>query len=146
DYVQNLTARKFYYLERNRLLTLLIIAQQRTLWQMSPALLLTEAATWAYAALKGLPYLYARWRALLWFMHHPEGWRPLRAAVQRKRRLSDAVWLQDALIGLPFNQLMDSEAIASTLDSLTRPLYKLLRPRKTASTPPQAPRPSSSSS
>ncbi|MEM7736247.1 MAG: glycosyltransferase family 2 protein [Deinococcota bacterium] len=146
DYVQNLTARKFYYLERNRLLTLLIIAQQTTLWKMSPALLLTEAATWSYAALKGLPYLYARWRALLWFVHHPEGWRPLRAAMQAKRRHRDNVWLQDALVGLPFEQLMDSEALAGTLDSLTWPVYKFLRPHRSSSQAPQAPRPSSSSS
>jgi GT2 family glycosyltransferase len=129
DYVQNLTANKFFYLERNRLLTLFIIARRHTLLRMSVALLLTELATWAYALLKGSAYISARWRVLRWFFQEKRTWQAMRTDMQQRRRTGDGVWLADALEALPFEQLMDSNRMATWLNRLTRPLYVLLRPR-----------------
>lgn len=134
DYVQNLTANKFFYLERNRLLTLLIIAQRRTLTRMAAALVLTELATWAYALLQGSAYITVRWRVLTWFFRDRQTWQALRKDMQQRRRTSDEVWLKDALEALPFDQLVSSQPLATWLDRLTRPLYKLLRPRYQTST------------
>lgn len=129
DYVQNLNANKFFYLERNRLLTLFIIARRRTLLHMSGALVLTELATWAYALLKGGAYINARWRVLRWFFQEKHTWQALRTNMQQRRRTGDEVWLEDALEALPFDQLMESDRMAAWLNRLTRPLYVLLRPR-----------------
>jgi GT2 family glycosyltransferase len=139
DYVQNLTANKFFYLERNRLLTLLLIASRRTLLRMSVALLLTELATWAYALLKGAAYIKARWRVLTWFFRETSTWQTLRRDLQQRKRTGDEVWFADTLEALPFDQLVDNTKVATWLDRLTRPLYVLLRPQLVSSAPTKRP-------
>lgn len=127
-YRLGMNPRKFYYLERNRLLTLCKVYQERTLRQMAPALLLTEFATWGFALLKGPAYLAARWRGYTWLYRNRERIRQKRAEVQKTRVIPDATLLEDALTHLPFEQLT-SPPLAGLLDRLTRPLYALLRPR-----------------
>ncbi|ADH64774.1 glycosyl transferase family 2 [Allomeiothermus silvanus DSM 9946] len=127
-YRLGMNSRKFYYLERNRLLTLCKVYQERTLRQMAPALLLTEFATWGFALLKGPAYLAARWRGYTWLYRNRERIRQKRAEVQKTRVIPDATLLEDALTHLPFEQLTNPP-LAGLLDRLTRPLYALLRPR-----------------
>lgn len=127
-YRLGMNPRKFYYLERNRLLTLCKVYQERTLRQMAPALLLTEFATWGFALLKGPAYLAARWRGYTWLYRNRGRIRQKRAEVQKTRVISDATLLEDALTHLPFEQLTNPH-LAGLLDRLTRPLYALLRPR-----------------
>lgn len=127
-YRLGMNPRKFYYLERNRLLTLCKVYQERTLRRMAPALLLTELATWGFALLKGPAYLAARWRGYAWLYRNRERIRQKRAEVQKTRVIPDATLLEDALTHLPFEQLA-SPPLAGLLDRLTRPLYALLRPR-----------------
>lgn len=127
-YRLGMNPRKFYYLERNRLLTLCKVYQERTLRQMAPALLLTEFATWGFALLKGPAYLAARWRGYTWLYRNRERIRQKRAEVQKTRVIPDATLLEDALTHLPLEQLT-SPPLAGLLDRLTRPLYVLLRPR-----------------
>jgi hypothetical protein len=57
----------------------------------------------------------------------------MRTDMQQRRRTGDGVWLADALEALPFEQLMDSNRMATWLNRLTRPLYVLLRPRLSTS-------------
>ena len=128
-YQQRLNANKLYYLERNRLLTLLKVLQTSTLWRMAPALLLSELATWGYALLKGGAYLKARGRVYRFLWRERAQWQASRRLVQGSRQQPDALLLASALSALPFEQLIDNPKLASTLTALTTPLYQLLRPR-----------------
>lgn len=128
-YAPRLSAQKFFYLERNRLLTLLKVYERRTLWRMLPALLLTELATWGYALLKGRAYLGARMHVYLWLWRARREWRTARTELQAKRRVSDELLLQGCLWALPLEQLLKNPALTWVLHQLTAPLYRLNRPR-----------------
>lgn len=79
--------RKYYLVERNRLITLLTAYEGRTLAVLTPALVLTEAAM-LIAALTG-GWLPAKLRGWAWLWRH-RGWlRQRRRVVQGQRRLSD---------------------------------------------------------
>ncbi|WP_018464970.1 glycosyltransferase family 2 protein [Calidithermus timidus] len=130
-YRLGMSPRKFYYLERNRLLTLLKVYEGRTLRRIAPALLLTELATWAFALLKGWPYLRARWEGYGWLWQNRAAIRAKRAEVQRSRSVGDAVILRDMLTKLPFEQLT-APRLAGWLERLTTPLYRMAAPRRTA--------------
>ncbi|WP_027891369.1 glycosyltransferase family 2 protein [Calidithermus chliarophilus] len=130
-YRLGMSPRKFYHLERNRLLTLLKVYEGRTLRRIAPALLLTELATWAFALLKGWPYLRARWESYGWLWRNRAAVRAKRAAVQQSRSVPDAAILRDTLTQLPFDQLTSPE-LAGVLERLTTPLYRMAAPRRTA--------------
>ncbi|MER3478958.1 MAG: glycosyltransferase family 2 protein [Meiothermus sp.] len=127
-YRLGMSPKKFYHLERNRLLTLFKVYQGRTLRRMAPALLLTELATWGFALLKGPEYLAERWRGYAWLYRHRLRIRQKRAEVQQTRAIPDEALLEGSLTHLPFEQLTNPH-LAGLLDRLTGPLYTLLRPR-----------------
>lgn len=60
---------KFYYLERNRLLTFLRVFSKASLKRLLPGMLLTEGLMWVYA-LRGIGYLRARCRTYGWLWRH----------------------------------------------------------------------------
>jgi len=62
-YEVRVSAAKLYHLERNRLLMLRTNLSTRTLLLLSPALLLTEALTWAFCVQHGTNYVRAKWRS-----------------------------------------------------------------------------------
>lgn len=121
---------KFYFLERNRLQTLVKTFELKTLVRLMPALFLTELATWTFALLKGPRYLAARCRSYFWLCQHAQRLRCKRRVVQRSRRLTDEVLLEQSLTQLPFRQLVPSATLAGLLDRLTRPLYALIQPNR----------------
>ncbi len=131
-YTLDMNPKKFFYLERNRLLTLFKIYQSGTLRAMVPALLLTEAATWAFALLKGPSYLRARLHALVSVCRARPAQRELRGELQRKRRVADDVLLQQSLTNLPLEQLLRPSPLTVLLQGLSRPVYQLSRPRPNA--------------
>lgn len=89
DYALKLTPRKYFHLERNRLLTLLKLLSARSLALLVPALLLTEAVAWGYAALRGPAYLAAKGRSWWWLLRHHRAVLAKRRAAQRLRRVGD---------------------------------------------------------
>ncbi|PYE55650.1 glycosyltransferase family 2 protein [Deinococcus yavapaiensis] len=126
-YTLGMSPRKFRFMERNRLMTFLKVFSTRTLVQLLPGLLLTEAATWvfalrnsSYARAKGQSYrdLFTSWHSL----------RRERSRVQRSRRASDNVLLEHAEVALPLDQLMAANT-AAALNRLVTPLYRVTRPR-----------------
>ena len=127
-YALSMSPTKFYYLERNRLLTLLRVYEAQTLRRLAPALLLTELLTWAFALLKGPRYLAARARAYSWLWQRRASWRAERRALQRQRTLTDAQLLVGSLTELPFKQLVSSRRLARFLNRVTRPLYARAAP------------------
>jgi GT2 family glycosyltransferase len=128
-YSLNMSARKFYYLERNRLLTLVKIYDSRTLRKMALGLFLTELATWAYALFKGRPYLVARWRGYIWLWQHRQIWWQARRQVQATRQISDARLVSQMTESLPYQQLIGWPWVTHVLRQVTTPFYRLARPR-----------------
>jgi GT2 family glycosyltransferase len=89
DYDFSRSARKFHYVERNRLVNVLTHYDGRTLALLAPALLLFEPVTMAYALKSG--WLRERLGVYGYFLR-PRTWRYLaakRRAVQRLRRVPD---------------------------------------------------------
>lgn len=121
-YAFGLSPQKFYYLERNRLLTLLRVYEMRTLRRLTPALLLTELLTWTFALLKGPRYLAARAQGYRWLWQQRLRWRAERHAIQARRQVADAELLADSTTELPLEQLTNP-ARARLLRALLRPLY-----------------------
>lgn len=125
-YHLGLTADKFYYLERNRLLTLLKVLTWPTLLSLLPALLFTELATWAFA-LRGWAYLRARVRGYLYLWQRRSAIRHARVVIQATRRRADYELLAGSQTALPLVQV-SAGPVSHLLDRLTRGLYQVLRP------------------
>lgn len=117
---------KFYFLERNRLLTLFKLYRLRTLSAMLPALLVTEFATWGFALLKGRGYLAAKLKGYTWLWRTRREWGADRRYVQQRRKHSDRHLLNHSVVTFPFDQLLSNRRLVAVLDSLTRPLYRAL--------------------
>lgn len=120
-----MSPRKFYLLERNRLLTMLKVFEARTLRRLLLPLLFTELLTWAYAAAKGPRYLAAALRAYAYLWAERGRWLAARAEWQERRLLPDAHILRDATATLPLDQLVPQRRLRSLLDVVTRPLYAM---------------------
>lgn len=124
-YELDMSEQKFYYLERNRLLTLFKLYESRTLWRMAPALLLTELASWAFALLKGLPYLSARWQSYSWLLQNKMHWQATRKKLNQQRRIADRELLKTGLTQLPLEQLVTNRSLGTVLNTLVQPLYNV---------------------
>lgn len=126
-YQLSMNPTKFYYLERNRLLTLLKVYSRKTVVRLLPAMVLTEAMTWAYS-LRSPSFLRARFRTYAWLWPNRRKILAKRRIIQGDRQISDAIILQNCLVSLPFTQLA-GPAIGKLLNTLTRPLFRLVKPR-----------------
>jgi GT2 family glycosyltransferase len=81
--------RKWYFLERNRLLTLVTVLAGRTLALLAPALLVFELVSITRAA--AARQLRGKFEGYVWLIRHHRHVRDRRAAVQRLRKVPDAV-------------------------------------------------------
>lgn len=117
---------KFYYLERNRLVTFLTIFTKATLIRLLPALLLTEVLMWGFSV-RGWTYVQTRFRTYRYLYQNWASIRERHCDVQRLRKITDAGLLTDSLLSLPFDQLVGGW-LGSWLDKLIRPFYRLARP------------------
>lgn len=79
--------RKFFLIERNRLMMVLTCFEARTLWLIAPALLIAEAATAALAAKEG--WVGAKIAAWRWLVANSSRVRRRRQVVQASRQVSD---------------------------------------------------------
>lgn len=135
DYTLKMSPDKLYYLERNRLLTLLKTYSWETLLRLIPSILLTEVATWLYAAIKGPPYLAARGRGYAWLWKHRAGWLAARRAVQEARREPDDTILAEMSIALPLQALLGSSRSVVMLESVSGSVYRRIVPGRSPFTP-----------
>ena len=110
-----ISAFQFQWLERNRWPMLRKLNSRSQFRRLLPALVVTEAAVWAFALLRGPRFVSAKVRAYR-AMRRPD--------VPR----SDAGWMTGTTTRLPFGQLVGRNAIARVLDAMTGWLYSLLRP------------------
>lgn len=128
-YTLNLSAAKFYYLERNRLLTFLKLFSRQTLLALLPALILTELATWVYG-LRGWSYLKSRYRTYQYLWQN-------RRIIQRERtqlrqppiRINDRDLLVGSELVLPLGSVLP-RPLDGIMNVLTKDIYQLLIPKK----------------
>ena len=124
SYTGGFSARKLYYLQRNRLLMLLKCYRGRTLLLLLPSLLLAEALTWGYALRGGKQTARAMWRAYRWLWAHREEMCRKRAETQRLRRVSDADLLGSMAWRLDAQQIA-GQALGRLLGAALNPLFHL---------------------
>ncbi len=105
SYTGSFSARKFYYLERNRMLMLMKCYRPETLRAMRPALLLAEIIGWGYALKSGRAHLRAKMHARRWLGRHRASIQQKHDQTQRYRAKSDADLLRDTSTTLDMKQL-----------------------------------------
>jgi len=93
SYTGSFSARKLYYLERNRIIMLLKLYRTSTLFAMLPGLALAEVVTWAYALKNGKGHIAAKWEAYGWLISHRAEVMGKRSEVQTLRQASDIALL-----------------------------------------------------
>ncbi|MBC3783785.1 GT2 family glycosyltransferase [Spirosoma sp. LMG 31448] len=118
---------KFYYLERNRLLTFLRVFSSLTLRRLIPALILTELLMWGFS-LRGLAYVRARCKTYRWLWQNRVIIQQQHQHIQQQRRVSDRQLLRNSLIDMPFDQLVGGR-LGNSLNALLRPICQWMRPR-----------------
>lgn len=127
DYSLNLNATKFYYLERNRLLTFFKLFSRRTLMALLPALVLTELLTWGYG-LRGWSFLNSRFRTYRYLWQHQTAIRQARAQLrQQPTSVPDRDLLTGSVSSLPFGSVLP-RPLSKGVDALMTGVYRLLRP------------------
>lgn len=127
-YDLKMSAQKMYFLERNRLLMLFTAFERRTLRHMMGGLVLTELATWAYAALKGPAYIGARRRGYTWLWQHRRETHEVRALQQSKRQVSDRDLIACMTSALPLDQLIGTSLIGNAIGTIVRQAYECVHP------------------
>jgi hypothetical protein len=125
-YTLGMSAQKFYYLERNRLITFLKLFPQSTLVRLLPAILLTEGLTWGFA-LRKFSYLKQRFRVYWWLWHHREFINDQHIAISHNQRMSTSALLADTTTTLPFEQLIGG-TLGKLLNNVLGPVYRALKP------------------
>lgn len=126
-YKLGMSPMKFYYLERNRLLTLWQVLSRKTCRQLLPALLVTELFMWLFA-LRGWPYMRVRFQSYGYLWRYRAQIRQQHDVIQATRTISDTQLMAGSLISLPFDQLLGGR-LGQILDAVTRPIYSFLRPK-----------------
>ena len=126
DYALRLEPRKFYLLERNRLLLLFQLVDRTHLVRLLPALLATELATWLYAFLKGWRYVSARASGYRWLWSHRGDIRRKRRALAGSERLASDLVLHGVTRRLPLEQLFGASGFSKALAAASGVLYSVL--------------------
>jgi hypothetical protein len=127
-YRLNLSAKKFYWLERNRLLTIAKCFAAPTQQQIRASLLLTRLVTWAFAVRSGGAYRRAHREAGVWMTRHREEVRRDRWKTQQMRRVSDRELMRDMTTDLALRQVMGPGAGTDWLERMLSRLYRRLAP------------------
>ncbi len=123
DYHLKLDARKFYFLERNRLVMLAKLYENETLRRLWPGLLMAEIATLAYAIQKGPGFLWARIKGYGWLFGHAKKLMMARQATRSSRVISDQSLLALMKPHLPYQDLTTPQ-MANLLSLLTTPIFR----------------------
>lgn len=123
-YLLKMRPRKFYFLERNRLVLLLKNLRWRTLAALLPGLALAEAMTWADALRRGGDYPRAKLRAYGWFLHNWGRVMERRAQVQRLRRVGDRQILRLLTPDLPLDQVLGRNLASRVLGGFANWVFR----------------------
>jgi GT2 family glycosyltransferase len=123
SYTARFSARKLYYLERNRALMLLKCLRGRTLLLLLPALALAEAMSWGYALKRGPLFVVAKLRGYVWLLGNAARvWRK-HVLTQGHRRVSDLALLDGMTWRLDTSQLA-GPALVRAADVVLNPVFR----------------------
>lgn len=125
-YALRMTAQKFFYLERNRRLTLLKNFRWRTLVALQPALWMTGALMWLYALLHGPEYLRAKFRAHVWIYRNWDRILSKREQVESIHAVSDGEVLRLLSLTMPPDQVIGPGLFGRLLGLPVNLAYRLL--------------------
>lgn len=126
-YDLGMTASKFYYLERNRIMMLLGNLDAATMRRLLPGLLFTQVLTSGYAVLKGPRYAAAHLRVYGYLLRHGSGILGRKGSSPRRERGRHFL-SADAKSSLSYDQVVSSPRLRRVLNHLTASVYELLRP------------------
>jgi GT2 family glycosyltransferase len=124
SYTGSFSARKLYYLERNRMIMLMKCYRPETLRAMWPALVLAEVIGWGYALKSGGAHVRAKMRAHRWLAQHKSEIKQKYDQTQRYRVKSDADLLRDAGATLDMQQLAGAR-LGSLAGAVLNPVFRL---------------------
>ena len=122
SYTNQFSARKLYYLERNRIWMLLKLFTWRTLVLITPALILTEFVSWVYALKSGRPYLFAKLSSYVAVFEARDAIMRRRHSVQAGRCVGDRALLVILARKLDFVQLAGT-TLGRVASVLLNPLF-----------------------
>lgn len=117
------TPQMFLSYEWGRYLMILRNYSARSLWCLTPALLVLEAMTWTYAALRGWVWLAAKGKALGWLLTHREAVREMRARVQATRAVPDKVIVEKMSPTIPMKHLVPWRWGAAALERVVNWMF-----------------------
>lgn len=105
DYALNLTPDKYYFLVRNRWITIVKHWSAKVLFQRLAFMVMVEALTWIFALIKGPRFVWSHGRAYQWLWNNRRDLRTERIRSRQVQRVGEEtvwVWLDGKL---PFGQL-----------------------------------------
>ena len=129
-YDLKMSSQKFYWLERNRLLTLLLILEKRTLKRLLLSLIITETATWIFALMHGPQYVRARIQGYRWLWRHRTQWKKNRRVIQESRQIPDTALLRRMTFELPLGQLTSNSRLIRYINHWLGKIYEALLPKE----------------
>lgn len=125
-YTLGMSAQKFYYLERNRLITFVKLFPRSILIRLLPAIMLTEGLTWGFA-LRSFNYLKQRFRVYAWLWKHWKTIKNQHVSINSNRHIPPSALLADTTTTLPFEQLIGG-GLGKLLNRILGPVYRVLKP------------------
>ncbi len=124
-YRTNVTASKFFYLERNRYQLLLKNLKMSTLVALAPALMLAEISTLGFALLRGPEYLRAKARANSEVFSRGRHWRQEHSARAQAYRQPDSVLLIACTTAIDYGAVAKG-VLAQVAALFFNPAYRIL--------------------
>lgn len=134
-YALRLTADKFYWLERNRLLTISKIYSPERLRQLRGALWVTRLLTLVFAMRRGSAFVDAHRRAGRYLREHQAEFRRERWKSEQTRQVPETDVFQDMTVRLDLAQLMPDERAAEKFEDWSERLYRRWAPKGTGRAP-----------
>ena len=125
-YDLTMNEKKFFHIEKNRVLMLLKSLRVGTLVLMLPALLLTEILVLGYACFKGFRYLRSKVMSYAYVLSHLRQILRKRRIVQRIRRVSDRRLVSSLDWRIPFEQAISNRHVVLALERTVNVLYRWL--------------------
>jgi hypothetical protein len=126
DYSFNLTPQKFYYLERNRHMTLLKNLHLKTIFFMIPSLILTEFIVLGFAILKGLKYIKNKINAYGWIIKNFNSIWKKRQRLQNMRKINDNLIISRFIATPKFDQLISNNKVLKIVEIIFAPIFNIL--------------------
>jgi hypothetical protein len=126
DYQLSFGPLKTFYHERNRYLMLLKNLGWKTLFILSPILILMEIIVWGFVLLRDRQNIKNKKLAYSWIYHHKDKITEKRREIQRLRRISDRIVIAKMNGRIDFKQI-DNGRVGKIAYFLFNPIFTALK-------------------